>query len=100
MFWMSLRPLADDLKTSDQGLAGAAVVEILYMHHLEARLAHQPLRVEVRVLRQASRSNGLHSCWVSIASAFAVGIDVEFDLAYTGVQLLIKRAVPVFECCI
>ncbi len=62
------------------------------MHDFEARVLHQAFGVEVRILRQPRGSDGINARWVRITAALGVGVDIEFDLTYTGVELLIKRA--------
>ena len=47
--WMSLRPLPDLLETSCERLAGAAIVDVLYVHDLEAGFAHDSAWVKIRV---------------------------------------------------
>jgi hypothetical protein len=80
VLWVSLRPGANDLEALDAGLAGAAVVEVLNVHDLEAGLAHETLRIEVGIGRQAGGGYACGTVGMRVEAAPGVGVDVEFDL--------------------
>ena len=94
---VGLRPLANLLEAGDEGLAGAAVVDVLNVHDFEAGLVHDSVGVEVGIRRKFCGSDGRRAGRVGVKAAFGVGIDVEFDLADPAVELLRKRLVLVVE---
>ena len=85
---MSVRPLPHFLKACGEGLAVAAVVDILHVHDLEARLIHDVVRIEGRIRRQPCRFNHVRTVGVRVLAALAVSIDVELNLADAAVKLL------------
>ena len=69
-------PVANLLETSSKRLASAPVVDVLDMHHLEARLEHDAARVEVRVGREAGGNGHTGASRMGVATALGIGVDI------------------------
>ena len=52
VLWMRVRPLPHFLQASGEGLAGAAVVDVLHVHDFEAGLVHDVVRIKGGIRRQ------------------------------------------------
>jgi len=78
-------------------LTGAAVIEVLNVHYLETGLFHQPFGIKLRVLRQIRRRDVIRPTRMRVAAPFAIGKNIQFDLAHARTELLIERPVPILE---
>ena len=87
MMGMRVRPGADLFEALGEGLADAAVVDVLHVHDFEAGFFHDAVGIEVGVRRQAGLGDHLRAERVSVEAAFGVGIDVKLDLADAGIKL-------------
>ena len=94
---MRMRPGAHFFEARFEGLAHAAIVDVLHVHHLEARLQHHALRVERRIGRKLRLGHHPRPGGMREAAAFAVGEDVELDLPHAAVELARERFVLVVE---
>src|SRR5581483_9498295 len=72
MAWMLVGPASDLFKTCDKRLAGTAVIDVLHVHHFKARLAHQPVRIEIRIGRKMRIGHKLRSERMRVQPALAV----------------------------
>ncbi len=94
---MGMGPVADLLEAGDEGLAGAAVVDVLYVHDLEAGLAHDAIGIEVGIGRKAGGGSHRGAGGMGVETSLGVGVDVELNLANAAVELLGERLVFVIE---
>ncbi len=90
---MRMRPRAHLFEARLEGLAHAAIVDVLHVHHLEARLHHHALGVERRIGRKMRLGHHARPGGMREAAAFAVGKDVELDLPHAAVELVRERFV-------
>lgn len=68
--------MPDLLEAASEGLAGAAVVDVLDVHHLESRLVHEAVGVEFGVGGKAGCGYVFGAGGVGVAASFGVGVDV------------------------
>ena len=95
---MLLRPIPDRRKATHKGVAAYSLIQILDMHHLESRLLHLMLRVEVRVRRQARSRDHLHDRRMCKPSPpLRVVVDIDLHLAHSARKLVTDRRVFVVE---
>src|SRR5260370_7730236 len=91
MIRMGTGPLPHLLQASSEGLAGAWVVDVLHVHHFEPGFAHDPIGVEVRIGRKLRSSNHRRPRRMGVEPAFAISVDIKFDLTNPAIELLRKR---------
>ena len=94
MIWMGTRPLPHLLQTSREWLTGAPIVDVLDVHHLESRFAHHSVGIEVRIRRKLRSSNHRRPRRMGVEPAFAISVDIKFDLTNPAIELLRKRLKP------
>src|ERR1039458_4260638 len=97
MLWMRMRPAPDQLKAGCERLAGAAVIDILHVHHFEAGLGHDAVWIEIRIGRQLRSGNHRRTRRMRVETAFDVGIYIKLDLANAAIELLIERLMPIVQ---
>ena len=93
-----MRPGADDFKTGDQWLTGAAVVEVLKVHDLEARFAHEAFGIEIRVLREACGGDGIGAFGMPFAY-FAVSAATGTSISSLRITKLVAFKVASSKPC-
>src|SRR5260370_17871901 len=91
MIRMGTGPLPHLLQASSEGLAGASVVDVLHVDHFEPGFAHDPIGIEVRIRRKLRSSNHRRPRRMGVEPAFAISVDIKFDLTNPAIELLRKR---------
>src|SRR5882724_2079037 len=94
---MGPRPTADDPEAGGEGLAGTAIVDVLGMKHLEARLCHGCGRVPRLIRGKPGGTDPLNALRMGKTTALGVRVNVDFNLADTGRELLVERRMPVLQ---
>ncbi|SOO31819.1 hypothetical protein XAP6164_610013 [Xanthomonas phaseoli pv. phaseoli] len=93
-----LRPAADFLQAGNQGLAVAALIQILHMHDLEAGPVHHSGGRARRCGRQPGLGDLRDDGRVCVAPTLCIGEDVQFELAHAIVKLLRQGGMAVIQC--
>jgi len=94
---VGFRPLLDLLQAAGEGLAGAAVVDVLDVHDFEAGLEHEAVGIKFRIGGETGGGYVFRAGGMGVAATLGVGVDVEFDLADSAVELLWEWLVLVVE---
>src|ERR1700761_1257178 len=94
---MRFGPGANLLKTSGKGLTSAAIVYVLYVHHLEARLVHVAFWVKRWIRRESGSRDISRSGRMRVEPTLCIGVDIELDLAHAAVELLCEGLVLIVE---
>src|SRR5512144_587445 len=97
MLGMRLGPPTDDAETGGEGLAVAAIVDVLCVKHLEARLGHDCRRIPRLIRGKSGGPDPIEAPGVSKAPTPGVRVNVDFELANAGRELLVERRVSIFQ---
>ena len=94
---VGFRPLLDLLQAAGEGLAGAAVVDVLDVHDFEAGLEHEAVGIKFRIGGETGGGYVFRAGGMGVAATLGVGVDVEFNLADSAVELRWEWLVLVVE---
>jgi hypothetical protein len=92
MLRMLLRPAANRREAGDEGVAGAALVDIHDVHHFEAGLVHLVLRIEAGIGRKSRFCNFADDGWMRVAATLLNLTDASGQLIGQGSMSIIERA--------
>ena len=94
---MAVGPFAYFLQACPQRLTVTALVHILDVHDLEARLLHDRRVREGWIRRQSGVCHPFVDGRMAVASSFRIRIHVQFDLVHAIIELLCQPEMAVVE---
>src|SRR6266702_8803297 len=94
---MLFRPPSHGLETGNKSVAGGTFIQILHVHHLETRLIHLMVWIEVRICGQLRIRDHFHNRRMSKLPSLRIVEHINLDLPNATSQLVTEWSMTIVQ---